>query len=278
MTINKLILNCSSQLKGISDSPRLDVEILLSYVLNKSRVYLKTYPDTILSEKEYDYFQLLIERRLKGEPIAYIINKQAFWDFEVYVNHHVLIPRADSELLVESILDQFGKDSQKQVIDLGTGSGALAIALKKERPNWLISATDISQKALDIAKKNAKDIDCDINFIQSDWFSKLEKDNQFDIILSNPPYIDQDDLYIETSVKAYEPSNALFSKNEGFSDLFLIIEQAKNYLKTGGMLFLEHGFKQDKIIREKLLQEQFCHVKTFNDLNNHPRVSSGLKV
>ncbi|MCF6777022.1 peptide chain release factor N(5)-glutamine methyltransferase [Thiotrichales bacterium 19X7-9] len=277
MSIEEVISTWINQFKKISTSPYLDIEVLLSFVLQKERTFLKAYPETQLTSVEYNQLVILINRALQGEPVAYLINKQAFWDFELYVDSSVLIPRSDSEILVEAVLETYpDKNDTKTLIDLGCGSGALALAIAKERKNFLVLATDISLKALSITQKNCQHLGLDNVFLfASDWFSAVKQSMHFDIIIANPPYIDRSDQAVEANVKKHEPHHALYSKNNGLDDLFAIIKQSKNYLKPQGSIFLEHGYLQDQVVREKLCDEEFCHVKTYPDLGGLPRVSFG---
>lgn len=279
MIINEILKNSILKLNHISDSATLDCEILLSFVLGKNRSYLKAFPETMINQEQEKQFLALFNRRLQGEPIAYLIGIQSFWKFDLKVNDNVLIPRGDSETLIEAVVDYFKneKNIKKQVLDLGTGSGALALAIAYEFPHWQVTATDISNKALQVAKENASLLKLgNIEFIQSDWFLNIGN-KRFDLIISNPPYIDENDPEVDLFVKKYEPQKALFSKTNGLEDLYKIIEESKKYLNKNGAIFLEHGHRQAQKIREKLLKEEFCHDKTFKDLNKKDRITMAIK-
>ncbi len=227
---------------------RADIEALLGYVLDKPRSFFYTYPEHVLTKVENDRFQALLSRRLNGEPVAYLTGKKAFWTFSLDVTPNVLIPRADTECLVNWVLETFD-DSELSVIDLGTGSGAIACALASERPSWQVVATDQCELALDVAMSNAQRLGVSIAFEQSDWLEEI--DDSFDLIVSNPPYIDRADPDIESDVKQFEPNHALFSDEEGLADIQTIAKQAKYQLIPGGHIVLEHGFKQ---------ADDVCHI------------------
>ncbi|MCF6765343.1 peptide chain release factor N(5)-glutamine methyltransferase [Thiotrichales bacterium 19S3-7] len=279
MQIKDVIHYWIKPFKTVSQSPFLDLEILIGFVINKERTFIKAHPEWVLTNSELSQLESLVNRALQGEPIAYLIGKQAFWDFDLYVDSSVLIPRSDSEILVEAVLEYYPDHlAEKTLIDLGCGSGALALAIAKERHNFSVFASDNSFNALAITQKNIQHLKIEnVGLFASKWFNAIKVANYFDIIISNPPYIDRADPMLECHVKKYEPSNALFSKNNGLEDLFAIIDQSKKYLKPGGSIFLEHGYLQGKFVRDRLISETFCHVKTISDLNGLERVSFGIK-
>ena len=233
--------------KYIEDSKRdaqFDASILLAYVLAKPRVYLLTWPEQLLSIGQTAMFFALVERRAQGEPIAYITNQKEFFSLILSVNNSVLIPRPETELLVETVLAKYEADETIRILDLGTGSGAISIALAKTRPNWQVTAIDKSATALEVAKKNAKTHNtANIEFILSDWFENLSN-QKFDCIVANPPYIDSHDTHLSNGDVKFEPMSALVAKNNGLADIEHIISYAPLYLNLNGILIFEHGYNQ----------------------------------
>jgi len=256
---------------------RLDAEILLLHSLNKPRTFIYTDSDYILSKQELVHLENLLSRRLQSEPVAYIIGYKEFWSLELKVTPDVLIPRPETELLVEQVLDKLPKDQSVNIADIGTGSGAIAISLAKERPNWTIHAVDLSIKALNIAKENAvKNKIKNIIFYHADLFSGFNNlDFKFDAIVSNPPYIDINDEYITDLNKEelkYEPKMALVADNQGMAVIEKLITESRNYLVNNGLLFFEHGYQQKSLIENFLLQFSLFNIRLLKDLNNHNRI------
>ncbi len=257
---------------------RLEAEVLLAHTLGVSREYLYTRPLQSIKGSEKRQFEDLITRRFQGEPIAYLIGCKEFWSLPLMVSNEVLIPRPETELLVEQALECLSKDRQGiRVLDLGTGSGAIALALAVERPDWQIVAVDKKEAALNIARKNAKNLAVtNVEFYQSDWFNYFGDDHlHFDIIVSNPPYIASYDVHLERGDCRYEPKEALIAGEKGLQELKFIIFHAINYLAPKGWLILEHGFDQALALKDWM---QFCHfkeVKSFQDLAGLDRVVMG---
>ena len=258
-----------------SDTARMDAEVLLSHVFGRSRTYLRTWPQHILSIGQHAQFLKLLERRCNGEPISYIIGSRDFWDMTLTVSPDTLIPRPETETLVEQALMRIPVDAHWQIADLGTGSGAIALAIARERPGCQLVATDISAAALTIAQSNAKQLQVDnICFIEGDWFSPLSG-QFFHIVLSNPPYIHPDDAHLQQGDLRFEPLSALQSGPDGMADIRSICESARQGLRPGGWLLLEHGFEQGPPTRDSLKNLGYQHVKTKEDLACNPRVSLG---
>jgi len=265
------------------ESP-LEAELLLAHVLEVSRVYLYTWPERALNEQQQRQFLELTERRLDGEPIAYLLGSKEFWSLPLTVTKEVLIPRPETELLVQTVLDHCPKDlSTVQILELGTGSGAIALALATDCKNAKITALDNSEASLAIARQNAKNLKLEtIDFIYSDWFSVFdsESDNEnpdkplFDIIVSNPPYLAPNDIHLQTDLR-YEPQGALVSKPDGFGDLKQIILQAPRYLKLKGWLMLEHGFQQAEEVRQCMDYNGYVDIQVIKDLAGLDRVTIG---
>lgn len=276
MRIVKQVLDeANLQLAPISSTPKLDAEVLLAYVLNVQRSYLYAHLDRQLSEIEQSSFANSIEKRTKGYPIPYLTGHCEFWSLDLIVTPDTLIPRPETELLVELILE-YSKETPLLVADLGTGSGAIALALAHEKPNWTLYATDISEAALNVAKKNATRLEINnIIFSQGKWCEALPQ-TRFDIIVSNPPYIAENDPHLEPRVLATEPALALISGESGLKDIQHIINEAKSYLKPGGTLLLEHGFSQAESVQRKFLEAGYKDIVSKQDFSGLNRVTSGV--
>jgi release factor glutamine methyltransferase len=273
-SINTILRQLNQQFQGL-ESPRLEAELLVGFVLDKPRIFLHIYPELPLTAAQHTQLKLCVKRRLNGEPLAYIMNKKEFWSMSFKVTPDVLIPRFETELLVEKCLEILPANQNLSIADLGTGSGAIALALAKERPNWQVIATDQSNAALNIARENAQILQIkNIEFHQGDWCAALPK-QKFEAIISNPPYIDKDDPELEAAVKQYEPNSALLATDNGLADLKIIAEQAKDYLEVDGWLLLEHGHRQVEVVAEYLRELNYKQVQTFLDLAGLPRVTVG---
>ena len=258
-----------------SDTAQLDAELLLAFVLDKPRSYLYTWPDKIVSDAQSADFMTLLERRKQGEPVAYLLGRQGFWTLDLQVAEHTLIPRADTELLVEAALQLADADSSLNVLDLGTGTGALALALASERPQWSVTGVDRIESAVALAQSNQRQLQlANVQFLHSHWFSALSA-QRYDLILSNPPYIADNDPHLQQGDVRFEPLSALVSGADGLDDLRLIIAQASSYLNAEGWLLLEHGFEQAGAVRDLLLQAGFVDVSSQRDLSGHERISLG---
>jgi len=277
-TIAQWIKYGQEQLVSCSDSAKLDAQILLGFVLDKERSYLLTWPEKELTKQAEQQYLALLQRRIVGEPIAYITGMQEFWSLPFHVSPATLIPRPDTETLVESVLEHFDKVDNVHCLDLGTGTGAIALALASEQPNWQIDAIDFNLDAVKLAKQNAKNLQLtQVNIFQSNWFSAVNED-KFDVIVSNPPYIDALDENLQQGDVRFEPESALVSDEQGLGDIKHIAEQALNFLKNQGVLFFEHGFEQGEAVRKILIDLGYEQAKTVKDLNNHERVTWAVLV
>lgn len=257
-----------------SDSARLDVEILLAKVLAKPRTFLFTWPDKRLTANQESQFLQFFERRAAGEPIAYIIGSKDFWTLELEVAPSTLIPRPDTEVLVEVALEFLLRDKPQRVLDLGTGTGAIALAIAKERPYSEVVAIDFSNAAVDLAQRNAaKNRIRNVQIFQSDWFENVT--GVFDIIVSNPPYIDAQDPHLHEGDVRFEPSTALVAAEEGIADIRNIAQYAPAYLVPGGRLLLEHGWNQAQSVQDILRHWQFSSVQSWQDYGGAQRVTGG---
>jgi release factor glutamine methyltransferase len=263
------------QLAPCSDSAKLDAQILLSFVLDKERVYLLTWPEENLTESTVQRYLALLKRRVSGEPIAYIIGVKEFWSLPFKVSPATLIPRPDTEVLVESVLEHFGELDSIHCLDLGTGTGAIALALASEQPQWQIDAVDFNRDAVKLAKQNAQDLELtQVNIFQSNWFSAVNE-KKFDVIVSNPPYIDASDEHLNQGDVRFEPDSALVADEHGLADIKHIAQQALHFLNTSGALFFEHGFEQGEAVRNILTTLGYENAKTVRDLNGHDRITWG---
>lgn len=277
------LLKKSAELSTVSDTPRLDVEVLLSHILGKDRSFLYAWPEHELGVQQQSSFDDYFKRRLQGEPVAHIIGQREFWSLPFKVTHDTLIPRPETELLVELALDLSMDDGVEghgvDVLDLGTGTGAIALALASEKPYWQITAVDAIPAAVQLAEENRQQLKSQLNkafdhvqILQSDWFSEL-KGRQFDVIVSNPPYICEGDQHLNQGDVRFEPVSALVANDQGLSDLRTIVSGAKSHLKTNGWLLLEHGFEQGAAVREMMVAAGFYSIATHTDLAGKDRVS-----
>ena len=228
-----------------------------------------------ISSKEKDLFINLVKRRSMGEPLAYLIEKKGFWNLDLFVNSSVLVPRPETETIIEDILDYFSHSHQR-VLDLGTGTGAIALSLKSERPNWEIFASDISKKAIEVANKNTKLNNLDVNFFQGNWLNAINCE-AIDLLISNPPYIQEGDPCLQADGILFEPKSALVSKKKGLADLFMIIDTALFVLKEGGSIYLEHSPSQYNEVKKRLEKNHFRKIKNIRDLNGDRRITKAIK-
>lgn len=260
----------------LPDSPtaRLDAELLLAAALGKSRSFLHTWPERIVPSEAALVFAEYLQRRRSGEPVAYILGQQGFWKLDLEVAPHTLIPRPDTELLVETALDLLPATPAK-VLDLGTGSGAIALALASERPAWQVTAVDRVLEAVALAERNRQRLHLsNVSVLSSHWFSAL-KEHRYTLIISNPPYIAAADPHLAEGDVRFEPTSALVAGTDGLDDLRLIIGQAPQHLEAGGWLMLEHGYDQADAVRDLLLSQGFEEVHSRKDLGGHERISLG---
>lgn len=277
-SIQRLLKQATIALATISNSARLDAELLLAHCIGKSRTYLHTWPEQTLNTTQFAYFDLLVEKRLTNYPVAYLLGKKAFWTLDLIVTADVLIPRPETELLVEVALEKIKGIKYPKILDLGTGSGAIALALAAERHDATIIATDNSAAALLIAQTNATELRLDqqVSFIKSDWFDDVTEKN-FNLIVSNPPYIDPKDHHLAGTIR-HEPQQALIAGHQGMQDIQKIIQKSPLFLKTAGYLVLEHGFDQADKISDLLRENNYSKTRNYLDLNNLWRVTLGCKI
>jgi release factor glutamine methyltransferase len=260
-------------------NPQLDSEILLTNLIKRDKKHIILNPKELLNSEQLDKFKNLIERRKKGEPIAYLINKKEFWKDEFFVNNDVLIPRPDTELLIEEVLKIYSKNKQLQVLDIGTGSGCILLSILKERPNFYGTGIDISKKSINISKFNAKQL----NLMNKVKFFNSSVDNfkigKYDLIVSNPPYIELLNLkYLEKDVVNFEPKLALNGGLDGFSKIRNVINKASTLIKKKGKFILEIGFNQKNKVKKILKEEGFYINKAIKDYGNNDRCIISTKI
>lgn len=275
MNIASLINSGTALCATVSDSAKLDAQILLAYVLSKPHSFLRTWPDFTPKQPQIDRYFQLIEQRLLPTPIAYITGKKEFWSRDFLVNSSTLIPRPDTEILVEQVIaaiQQF--DKNPSILELGTGTGCIAVSIKKECPHCPVTAVDISAEALAVAKQNATTHQADIEFFQSNWFSDIPE-KRFDFIISNPPYIAQNDPHLHQGDVQAEPLQALASGALGLTDIKIIASHSKNYLNSHGQVFLEHGFNQAEEVKQLLFQQGYTNIAHHQDLQGINRITCG---
>ena len=278
MTIKEILIKYSKELEEISSTPRLDVETLLQRVLGVDRLYILLNLDRVLSNDEEQLFNKFIEERLNNRPIAYIVGNREFMGLDFYVQEGVLIPRPDTEILVEEVIELAKDKGKVNILDIGTGSGAITVSLAKYLENAKVTSVDISDIALEIGKRNAMENNVvdRIDFIKSDLFSALDKNVKFDIIVSNPPYIKREVIEtLDKQVKDFEPYNALEGGIDGLDFYRAITTQAKDFLKEGGILAYEVGHDQSEDVSKLMEIDGYTNIYTRKDLQQIDRVVIG---
>lgn len=275
--IRDALRRAAGNLEGRSESPRLDAELLFAHALQRTRAWLYANPDTALTPAQATACEALIEARRRGKPVAQLTGRREFWSLPLEVNEHTLVPRPETELLVETALGYIGDAEACRVLELGTGSGAIAVAIATERPGCAVTATDSSAPALAVATRNAgRHCPDRIAFHTGDWYAALPSGTAlFDIIISNPPYIAAGETALTDRELAWEPQTALYSGIDGLDATRQIVAGAADWLKPGGRLLLEHGFAQHTAVTELLHNCDFEAVESVADLAGNPRVTHG---
>lgn len=272
---------------------KFDANLLLQTVTKRSKSAIFAFSETLLNEQELNQLAELLYRRANGEPMAYILGEKEFWSLNLKVSEHTLIPRPDTEILVEQALNiaqhkinTMGFSGSLDILDLGTGTGAIALALAAELAPLVVSkkiklniiGVDRIAEAVALAQENAKKLNLAVTFLQSNWFTKISANHRFDLIVSNPPYIDKQDPHLTQGDVRFEPQSALIANENGYADLRHIIEQAPQFLKNQGYLLLEHGWQQGKQVREIFLPSQWDKVQTIQDYAHNDRVTLGCLI
>jgi len=272
LTVAQAIAWAAQTLQSTSDSPKLDAEVLLLHILEKPKSYLFTWPEVELTDVQKNTFNQLIAQRKAGHPVAHLVGIREFWSLELEVNNSTLIPRPDTETLVEQVLS-LNLPDEINLLDLGTGTGAIALSLATEHPKWQVTAVDYSEQAVKLAECNRRKFNLDnVVVIQSDWFNAVPK-QQFELIVSNPPYIDEQDEHLEKGDVRFEPKSALVSPEKGMADIKLIINQSRQFLAPNGYLFIEHGYQQGPLLREFFAQMSYSNILTVKDMAGCERVT-----
>jgi release factor glutamine methyltransferase len=267
--------NSVSALLRASGLPDLEARILLGHVLGVDRAWLIAHAGETIAGESVGAFRVLCTRRLGGEPVAYLVGKREFYGLPIGVTPAVLIPRPETELLVELALERMPKDTIKNVLDLGTGSGCVALAIANERPRATVTATDNSPAALEVARANAGALGLVITLFESDWYTTLGE-RRFDLIVSNPPYIASGDPHLREGDLRFEPAAALTDGADGFAAINNIVKDAPKHLVAGGWLLFEHGYDQAEVARVRLQAAGFAEVQSWRDLAGIERVSGGM--
>ncbi|WP_281223558.1 peptide chain release factor N(5)-glutamine methyltransferase [Photobacterium sanguinicancri] len=276
LSIDALLKQTTAQLTDAgSDSPHIDAAVLLCHVLDKPRSYLLTWPEKTLEDAQQQMFDALVARRIQGEPIAYIVGEREFWSLPLKVAPHTLIPRPDTERLVELALDKMPSQACR-VLDLGTGTGAIALALASERADALVTGIDLRPETAQLATENGQRLGItNAAFLSGSWYSPLSANDQFAVIASNPPYIDDQDPHLAQGDVRFEPLTALVAPDNGLADIRIISEQGRQHLQTDGWLLMEHGFEQGFAVRQILQDLGYTQVETAQDYAGLDRVTLG---
>ncbi len=273
-TITELLLKAEQSI-NFSESPRLDAEILFCYVMQFNRSKIYSHPDATVPDDKSALFKSLIKKRQEGHPVAHLTGKKEFWSLEFAINKDTLIPRPETELAVETALQIIPADATFNILDLGTGSGAIAVAVAFERPGCKIVATDINKNALEMAQENAKTHKLEnIKFFLSDWYLNIPPQS-FDLIISNPPYVKKDDEYLSQGDVRFESHLALCADLDGMQAINIILKHAGSYLACGAHLIIEHAYNQKKLVQKAFLENNFKEIKTFQDLSGQDRITLG---
>ncbi|BBG30900.1 methylase of polypeptide chain release factors [Zymobacter palmae] len=277
ISADALLKAAAQTLSSSSDTARLDAELLLCHVIGKPRTWLYTWGDQTIAEEARAAFATLIERRHTGEPVAYLIGEREFWGLTLETAPHTLIPRPDTELVVDTALARATR-AEGQLLDLGTGTGAIALAFASERAGWQVIGADVVPEAVSLAQRNARRLGiANARFIESNWFTALPPTARFELIVSNPPYIAADDHHLNEGDVRFEPRSALVADDDGLADLRHLVDTAWQFLRPEGWLLLEHGWTQAEAVCAMLNECGYVQVESLTDLGQQPRVSLGQK-
>lgn len=258
---------------------QIEAENILKFALKKPSSFFISNQKTNIDKIQEELISSILKKRIKSEPLAYILNEWDFYGETFYLDKNSLIPRQDTELLIDLVLKRYDKGSKLNILDLGTGSGVIGITLSKLYPNSMITISDISSKALNVANKNIKNHNVtNIRSLESDWFNSFKEKELFDLILTNPPYISKDDDHLNNLELGYEPSNALVASKNGFADIFKIIDISPRFLNSEGLLMIEHGYTQGNRVKNYFQQKSFNNIEQHRDINQKIRVTSASKI
>ncbi|WP_367670529.1 peptide chain release factor N(5)-glutamine methyltransferase [Sodalis-like secondary symbiont of Drepanosiphum platanoidis] len=275
VTISEWLFYAKNRLKYITNSPQKESEILLKKITGISQLHIIAFQEKKINYKQIKKLEKFLYRREIGEPLEYILKECEFWSLNLKVSNCTLIPRIESECLVEQCLYYLDNKKFLKILDLGTGTGAIALALASEQKTWNITGVDYILNAIYLAYKNSKRLKINnVKFIYSNWFSSL-KNIKYNLIVSNPPYLSLNDFFLYKKFIYFEPISSLVSKKNGFQDIFFICKNSKKYLFNYGWLIIEHGWKQGKVVRKIFLYFNFKNIKTIYDYNHNERITVG---
>lgn len=278
MNISQALKQATAALTESSPSAAVDAQVLLTFVLECNTAHLAAWPEKELDQQQSTLYQQLIQKRSQGHPVAHLTGSREFWSLNFSADNSTLIPRPETETLVEFILEKFNGKKKLKLLDMGTGTGNIAISLARENPDWLVTGSDISEPALNLAKQNSKQLQTDNTvFVHSDWFDNITE-HGFDIIVSNPPYIIDDDPHLSEGDVRFEPRAALTAGNTGMDDIEHLCQHAKTYLKNNGFLIIEHGYNQAQLVSDCFVKNAFTEIEQRQDLSGHTRMTAGKKV
>lgn len=274
--IGEVLTKAASALIDYTETPQLDVEVLLSHVTGKDRAYFMTWPERTLTRVQKAQFEDLVAGRISGKPIAYLTGVKEFWSLTLKTSPETLIPRPDTEILVETLLNLSSElPDDATILDLGTGTGAIALAIACEKRDWKVTGVDVAETCVALAKENQQQNDIqNCQFFRSSWFTDIPPQH-FNVIVSNPPYIDECDPHLTEGDVRFEPRRALVAADHGLADICHIIEHSRHYLPVNGWLLLEHGYNQATNVQEIFDLHGFNKIETIADYGQQPRVTIG---
>jgi release factor glutamine methyltransferase len=277
MTLNDAIVAATAQLKNSSSTPALDAQVLLAHALERDRTYIIAHARDVLDSENQKQFQQLVAQRIDGTPVAYLTGRQEFWSLPISVSPDTLIPRPETELLVELALEKIPLEEKYLVADIGTGSGAIALAIASERKHSRVVASDSSPEAIRIAQENARQLGIpNIEFTTGSLFEPFV-DRKFNLIVSNPPYVPENDPHLLEGDVRFEPRGALAAGPDGLDVIRRLVENVGRYLLPGGWLLIEHGYDQETSVEELFQQAGFEEIECYRDLAGQPRVTIGQR-
>lgn len=273
LTSETLLNNAIERIGG--DSPRLDAELLLSHVTGLGRTSFRAWPEREVAPDQAQVFRELVAERVKGLPIAYLLGQQEFWSLPLKVSPSTLIPRPDTECLVETALE-LPLPENARVLDLGTGTGAIALALASEKAKWQITASDRIEEAVELARENSRSLQLPITVVRSHWFDQIPE-RGFDLLISNPPYIPASDRHLNEGDVRFEPSSALVAGDDGLDDIRLLVTEGFKRLNPGGWMLLEHGYDQGDAVRDLFARGGWLNIETRKDYGGNDRMTLARK-